>query len=87
MDEKEIRGIIESFVATDARNVIPEIPGLAIYEEPLVAFTAADDPMYRDLKKEGIIGPHHLLPSEWLAGAKSVVVLFSPLFKGDNRQQ
>ncbi len=31
MDEKEIRGIIEGFVATDARNVIPEIPGLAIY--------------------------------------------------------
>lgn len=82
MDEKEIRGIIESFVATDARNVIPEIPGLAIYEEPLVAFTAADDPMYRDLKKEGIIGPHHLLPSEWLAGAKSVVVYFLPFSKG-----
>ncbi len=81
MDEREIRQLIKDFVATDPRNVIPEIAGLTIFEEPLVAVAAADDPMYDRLKSEGIIGPHHLSPHEWLPGAKSIVSYFLPFAK------
>jgi epoxyqueuosine reductase len=81
MDEQEITRLIKDFVAADPRNVIPDIPGLTIYEEPLVAFASADDPLYEELKKEGIIGPHHLSPGRWLPGAVSVVSYFLPFSK------
>ena len=81
MDERELTRLIGEFTSTDPRNIIPEIPGLAIFEEPLIAFAAADDPMYRELKQDGIIGPHHLTPAEWLGGAMSVVSWFLPFSK------
>ncbi len=81
MDNSRIRELITAFVAADSRNAIPAIPGLRIYEEPLVAFAAAGDPMYGQLKKEGIIGPHHQSPDEWLPGARSVVSYFLPFSK------
>jgi len=81
MDANQIRKLVQSFVAGDSRNVIPEIPGLSIYEEPLFAVASASDPLYGELKKEGIIGPHHLSPGEWLPGAKSVVSYFLPFSK------
>ncbi len=78
MDEQEIAGLTKNFVATDARNAVPEIAGLTIFEEPLVAIASAGDPIYGQLKEVGIIGPHHLSPDEWLPGARSVVVYFLP---------
>ncbi len=81
MTENEIVNLVQDFVAADPRNAIPDIPGLTIYEEPLVAFAAADDPLYEELKKEGIIGPHHLSPGQWLPGAASVVSYFLPFSK------
>jgi epoxyqueuosine reductase QueG len=78
MDEREITRLISDFTLTDPRNAIPEMPGMAIFEEPLVAFAAANDPMYEELKEEGVIGPHHLSPGLWLPGAKSVVSYFLP---------
>ncbi len=81
MDKNQIIDLIRGFVATDGRNVIPEIPGLVIYEAPLVAVASAADPLYDELMKEGIIGPHHLSPGRWLPGAKSVVSYFLPFSK------
>jgi epoxyqueuosine reductase len=78
MDDHSIIDSIRSFVATDPRNTIPEIPGMVIFEEPLVAFAAAGDPLYRELSHDGVIGPHHLGPDQWLSGARSVVVWFLP---------
>lgn len=78
MKINQIRELAEAFVATDPRNGLPEIPGLRIFEEPLFAVAAAGDPLYGELKKEGIIGPHHLSPDEWLPGARSVVSYFLP---------
>jgi epoxyqueuosine reductase len=78
MDTSEIRELARTFVAADPRNAIPEVPGLAIYEEPLFAVAAAADPLYGELKKEGIIGPHHLSPGEWLPDAGSVFTYFLP---------
>lgn len=49
------------------------------YREPLVGFASAGDPLFQELKE--IIGPHHLLPEELLAGAKTVVAFFLPFGK------
>jgi epoxyqueuosine reductase QueG len=81
MDNNQITRLVKQFVATDPRNVIPEVPGFAIYEKPLIAYAAADDQIYGKLKHEGIIGPHHLSPTEWLSGARSVASWFLPFSK------
>lgn len=52
--------------------------GERIYDQPLVAVASAQDPLYLRLREEGVVGPHHLLPSEWLPGAASVVSYFLP---------
>jgi len=49
------------------------------YREPLVAFADARDPLFRELKT--LIGPHHLLPEDFLPGAKTVVAFFIPFAK------
>jgi epoxyqueuosine reductase len=78
MEPNRIVDLIRAFVGTDPANAVPEIAGLTIFEEPLVAFAAADDPLYAALGRIDVIGPHHLMPGEWLAGAESVIVWFLP---------
>ncbi len=81
VNKEEIIEVMRDFVATDSRNAIPDIDDYKIYEEPLVGFAAADDPMYEELRAETIIGPHHKLPTDWLDGAKSVISYFLPFSK------
>lgn len=78
---EEIADLIVEFVESDPKNAIPERDGLKIYEEPLVGFADGSDPIYRELKEESIIGPHHKSPVEWLGGARSVVSYFLPFSK------
>lgn len=47
-----------------------------IWKEPLMAVAAADDPMFLDLKLQ--VGPDHLLPSDILSEARSVICYFMP---------
>ena len=46
------------------------------YREPLVGFSAADDPLYRDIKT--LIGPWHSYPWELLPEVKTVISFFIP---------
>ncbi len=50
-----------------------------LFRQPLVAFSAADDKRYSDLKE--IIGAWHLNPAELLSDAKSVISYFVPFTK------
>ena len=81
MDEKGITELIAQFVKTDKKNSLPEFEALRIYEEPLVAFASAHDPLYEEFKDEKVIGPNHLLPTDWLPDARSVLVYFLPFTK------
>ena len=56
-----------------------ELIGVKMYEDPIVAMAAADDPGFDELKKEGVVGAHLLLPKEWLASAQTVVLFFFPM--------
>ncbi len=38
----------------------------------------AEDALFSEYKKPGIIGPWFLTPEEWLPGAKTVISLFFP---------
>lgn len=56
----------------------PSLAGLRIYEAPLVGYASAEDTLFKELQKEGVVGPHLILPQEWLAGAKTVISYFLP---------
>ena len=70
-------------LAMKIENIISdELAALArpdLFREPLVAFSAATDPRYEELKT--LIGPWHLLPQELLPTAKSVISYFVPFTK------
>ncbi len=85
MTRKQLcRWIDEHFVSnggnvlTAGQAVRPELAGLRIYEKPLVGTGSAADPLFGELKREGVVGPWHMGPQEWLPGAQSVVSLFFP---------
>jgi epoxyqueuosine reductase QueG len=46
------------------------------YRSPLVGFSAADDPLFRQLRQ--VANPDHLLPEEMLPGAQTVIAFFLP---------
>lgn len=85
MKGQEIIDLAVRFVEEDAGNRISreaalsdKVVGLRIYEAPIFAFGAADDPLFRELKNPAAIGPHFLLPQEWLPQAKTVISFFLP---------
>ena len=69
MEEKIIK-MINNYVAT-----YPHSEGTG-WKEPLVAFAAAGDPLFGELKK--IVQPAHALPQDFLPAARSVITYFLP---------
>jgi epoxyqueuosine reductase QueG len=59
-----------------------------LFRKPLVGFSAADDPLYMQLKE--IVGSEHLSPQDILPATKTVLSFFIPFSKGvvlSNRKQ
>lgn len=52
--------------------------GMRFYQHPIFAIARADDPLFLDIKKTEAVGGHHLMPDDWLPGAKSVISVFLP---------
>jgi len=75
---EEVMSTIESFVDKAEGNSIPECGGMRIYDSPLVGFASAQDPLYADLKRDEVIGPHHRIPQDWVEGARTVIAYFLP---------
>lgn len=59
--ERVIRDGIMSFVRESPDNRFPD-SGQPYFEEPLIGFAAADDPLFDEFRT--IIGPFHLTPAE-----------------------
>ncbi|MBT0652412.1 epoxyqueuosine reductase [Geomobilimonas luticola] len=74
--EERIGEEIRRFVAESQGNRFPDDSG-PYFDEPLVGFAAAADPLFSDYKK--IIGDFHLMPSELLDGAATVIVWVLPV--------
>lgn len=74
--EERITAEIRRYVQESPGNRFPDGSG-PYFEEPLVAFAAAGDPLFRDYKR--IIGDFHLTPEELLPGAASVIVWSLPV--------
>ena len=68
--EQKVRDEIRGFVEESPGNRRPENGGL-YFDEPLVGFAAADEPLFARYKE--IIGPFHLTPQELM------VTVFGPM--------
>lgn len=78
----DLQEIISEFFSSNTKmNSAQEINLSRIIDEPLVGIASADDPIFKKLKEPEIIGENHLLPTEWLPEAKSVISFFLPFSK------
>lgn len=77
--EETLRAEIGRFVAESPENRFADDSG-PYFDEPLVGFAAADDPLFTDYKH--IIGDFHLTPPELLDGAATVIVWILPVTEG-----
>jgi len=85
MEKAFLERAVTEYMEKDRGNYIsgeialrPDLAGMKIFEAPLFGYAAANDPIFTEFKKPGIIGSHFMLPAEWMAGAASVVSMFLP---------
>ena len=81
MKDKLRQIIISKYNETPSNEVfLPEGKyNLIMYDEPLIGFADASEPLFEQFKAEEIIGNNFIVPTQWLEGAKSVISLFFPL--------
>jgi epoxyqueuosine reductase QueG len=56
----------------------PELEGMRFFQHPIFSITRADNPGFAEIMKPEVVGSHHFLPMDWLAGAQSVISVFLP---------
>ncbi|NLC51775.1 MAG: epoxyqueuosine reductase [Firmicutes bacterium] len=78
MNYQDLCALINEFVEGSTLNKVEEAGIKKIYSLTLVGVAAADDPLFLALKSPSVIGEHHLLPREWLPGAKAVISYYLP---------
>ena len=75
----ELFGELSGNTLTKENRIDRRFIGTVMFDEPIVGFGSADDPLFDEYKKPGIIGPWHMSPNEWLEGAGTVISLFFPI--------
>ena len=78
MNSAEIKNILLEIYGTSGDNCMEGMPDVKIFDEPIMGVACADDGLFDTYKDEAVIGPWHMLPGEWLNGARSVVSFFFP---------
>ncbi len=86
MNKQEIRRKAAEVYADTPGNIMPVsgdvdpvCRGLRLFDEPLVGFGDAADPLFEQFKNFSAIGPWHRTPAEWMPGAKTVISFFFPI--------
>ena len=78
---KRLEACAAAFVQESALNhVTIETTGreIRLFDEPLMGFASAQDALFDEYLRPGVIGPHYRKPEEWLTGAKTVLSFFLP---------
>lgn len=89
MTAEELIHRVVSFAESSPDNEVSEedaiysnLAGLKLYEAPILGFASADDELFiTEYKREGVIHPEYMAPTEWLPGAKTVISFFLPFTK------
>ncbi|MBQ3865088.1 MAG: 4Fe-4S binding protein [Clostridia bacterium] len=88
MEKKEIWELagrlwneIPGNILSEEMEIRPEYIGIPMWAEPIIGFGSAEDPLFAEYKKPGVIGPWHRSPKEWLPEARTVISFFFPAGK------
>ncbi len=76
LESSSMNEAIISLLGSDSENRTPA--GDKIYDQPLVGFVDAADPLFEKMKDDAIIGSVFRLPGEWLPGAVTIISYFLP---------
>lgn len=83
IDTADIEREVNRFLLESGVNLVapkaalrPELANMPLFDGVLVGVAAADDSLFAEFQREGVVGPQMLVPVDWLPGAKSVVSLF-----------
>lgn len=86
MNKDELNAAVHAYVESSPENYIDkawaeenELDGIRMYDNPLVGYASAADPLFSEFQKESVVGPHMLLPRNWVKDAETVVSIFLPL--------
>lgn len=74
----DLEKALRCFVQNHAHNLLAAHGNIRMYDDPLVGFAAADDPLFVELRKPEIVATEHLLPRELLPGARTAISYFLP---------
>lgn len=92
MDAGRFTTLIDGFLRSSGWNTVAagraineEMTGLRIFDAPLTGVASAYHPAFRELRGEGVVGPHFLSPEGWLPGARSVLSFFLPFSESVRR--
>lgn len=69
---------VEDITKVDGVDNLPGCEGMLIYEEPLIGFASADDPLFEEYKKPHVIGENYLSPREWMEDTETIISFFLP---------
>lgn len=78
-DALALQSALEYYIENEPANRLPD--GRKIFDPPLLGFAAAGDPIFKEFKKEEVIGSLFVLPEKWLPEAKTVISYFLPFNK------
>lgn len=78
MQIADIMREMKAFIQDNSLNRVGIVGIQRIYEEPLVGIARVTDHLFPKMKEKEAIGPHYIMPQEWLPGAVSVVSYFLP---------
>ena len=74
-DNLSNRGAVpEMFVKEDFGG----LEGMKFFERSVFSACRADEPGFMNIKRPEVVGEHHLLPTDWLPEAKTVISFFLP---------
>lgn len=63
---------------SDEDAMRPDLVGMQIYDAPIMAVADAADPLFETLREKTVVHPEHMLPGNFLPGARRVVSFFLP---------
>ena len=69
------KGITAEMLGAD---VASGLIGMRFFQRPVFSITCADAPGFAEIKRPELVGPHHLMPRDWLPDAKTVISIFLP---------
>ena len=85
MQKSDLAALLTDLVSNSPDNFVsaelalaPELTGMKIFDEPLIGVAASFDKYFAKMQEPHIVGPHFVLPTEWLEEAQSVVSFFFP---------